>query len=168
LYGAIFNAIVLLYIVLTIQTLRERRYSAMIGAIMAKKLGASGFDSLNKRDIAKIMASWAEDGTFTVPGDTSLSGDIKGKKAIEAFYTRVMQQLPKINFTVKEVFVSNIFAMGGTNNIAIECDIIETNRDGKEFPNSGVSIIRVKSGKVISARDYIFDPGILKEAWEEA
>ncbi len=80
----------------------------------------------------------------------------------------MFEHLPRMNFTVKEVFVSNIFALGATNNIAVEWDVVETNREGKEFHNSGVSIIRVKGGKAVAIRDYIFNTDILKEAWGEA
>ena len=69
---------------------------------------------------------------------------------------------------MKEVFVSNIFAMGATNNIAAEWDIVETDREGKEFHNSGVTITRVKNGKVLSMRDYVYNTDTLKESWREA
>lgn len=140
----------------------------MIGAVIAKRLAGSGFDALNRHDLAKFMAAWAEDATFTFPGNTPMSGETKGKKAIEAWFAKMMEQFPKINFTVKEVFVSNIFALGATNSIAVEWDVVETNREGKEFHNSGVSIIRVKGGKAVAIRDYIFNTEILKEAWGEA
>ena len=140
----------------------------MIGAVIAKRLAGSGFDALNRHDITKMMAAWAEDGTFTYPGNVSMSGETKGKKAIEAWFAKMMEQFPKIDFTVKEVFVSNIFALGATNSIAVEWDVSETNREGKEFQNSGVTTIRIKGGKAVAIRDYIFNTDILKEAWGEA
>jgi len=140
----------------------------MIGAVLAKRQARSAFDALSRHDPAKTMAGLAEDGTFTFPGNTSMSGEMKGKKAIEAWFTKFMEQFPKTDFTVKEVFVSNIFALGATNNLAVEWDIAETNREGKEFRNSGVTTIRVKGGKVVAVRDYISNTDILKEAWGEA
>jgi len=140
----------------------------MIGAVIAKRRAGSGFDALSRHDLAKFMASWAEDGTFTFPGNTSMSGETKGKKAIEAWFAKLMEQFPKFDFTVKEVFVSNIFALGATNSIAVEWDVAETNREGKELHNSGVTTIRVKGGKVVAVRDYISNTDILKEAWGEA
>ena len=50
----------------------------------------------------------------------------------------------------------------------MEWDVTETNREGKEFRNSGVTTIRVKGGKAVAMRDYIFNTDILKEAWGEA
>jgi len=147
---------------------KKRRYRRMIGAVIAKRMARSAFDTLNRHDLAKSMAGWAEDATWTFPGNIPISGETKGKKAIEAAFAKWMERFPKINFTVKEVFVSNIFALGATNNIAAEWDIVETDREGKEFHNSGVTITRVKGGKVVSMRDYIFNRDILKEAWGEA
>ncbi len=140
----------------------------MIGAVIAKRRGSSGLDMLSRHDLAKIMAACAEDVTFTFPGNTSISGESKGKKAVEACFAKVMERFPKIDFTIKEVFVSNIFALGKTNNVALEWDVIETNHEGKEFRNSGVTIFRVKGGKAFAIRDYISNTDILKETWEGA
>lgn len=119
----------------------------MIGAIIMKRLAGSGFDVLNRHDLAKLMAAYAKDSTFTFPGNTSMSGETKGKKAIKAWFAKVMEQLPEIDFTVKEVYFSNIFALGTTNNIAVEWDVIKTDREGKKFHNSGVTTTRIKGGK---------------------
>ncbi len=139
----------------------------MIGAVIAKRLAGSGFDALNRHDLAKFMAAWAEDATFIYPGNISMSGETKGKEAVQAWFAKMMEQFPKIDFTVKEVFVSNIFALGATNNIAVEWDIALTNREGKELQNSGVTTIRIKGGKAVAIRDYLFNTAILKEGWGE-
>jgi len=147
---------------------KKRRYRRMIGAIIAKRMARSAFDTLNRHDLATSIASWAEDATWTFPGDVPISGETKGKKAIEATFAKWMERFPKINFTVKDIFVSNIFALGATNNIAVEWDVVETDGEGKEFHNNGVTITRVKGGKVVSMRDYISNTDILKESWGEA
>ena len=133
-----------------------------------KRLAGSRFDAFSRHDLAKLIAAYAEDSTFTFPGNTSMSGETKGKKAIEAWFAKVMEQLPKIEFTIKEVYVSNIFAFGATNNIAVEWDVIETNREGKKFHNSGVTTTRIKGGKIVAVRDYISNTDVLKEIWGEA
>ena len=140
----------------------------MIGAVMAKKVARSIFDSISRRDLEKVTAILAEDATWTFPGNVPISGETKGKKAFKAALANWVNHFPKINFTVKEVFVSNIFAIGATNNIAIEWEIVMTNLKGKEFRNSGVSIMRVKGGKAVAEKEYLFSTDILKEAWVEA
>jgi ketosteroid isomerase-like protein len=47
----------------------------------------------------------------------------------------------------------------------VEWDIEEADREGKEFRNSGVTIIRVKGGKAVAIKEYIFDADALEEAW---
>ena len=98
----------------------------------------------------------------------SINGEHKGKKAIEACFAKMFEKFPKFDFHVKEVYVSNIFALGATNNIAVEWDVTETNREGKEFHNSGVTAIRIKSGRAVAIRDYVSNTDIMKEAWGEA
>ncbi len=140
----------------------------MIGAVIAKRRAYSGFDALNRHDLTEFMANWADDGTLIFPGNISMSGETKGKKAIEAWFAKMMERFSKIDFSIKEVFVSNIFTLGATNNIAVEWDLTETNNEGKEFHNSGVTTIRIKGGKVVAVRDYISSTDIVKEAWGEA
>jgi len=139
----------------------------MIGAIIAKKKAHSGFATLNQRDLSAFLASWAENATFVYPGNLSVSGKIEGKKAIEEWFRKLMEQFPKVNFTVRDVFVQNIFALGGTNVVAIEWDIDLTNREGRDFQNSGVTIISIKNGKITLVRDYLFDAEVQKRTWGE-
>lgn len=139
----------------------------MIGAVIAKKMARSGFDTLNRHDLAEAMRGWAEDATWTFPGNIPISGEAKGKKEVEAAFSKWMERFPQINFTIKEVFVSNIFALGATNNIAVEWDLVEVDHEGKEFRNSGVTIIKVKGGKVVAIREYIFDNDSLEAAWKK-
>jgi len=68
---------------------------------------------------------------------------------------------------VKNVCVENIFAFGGTNVLAVEWDVVLTNQGGKEFQNSGVTVITLDKGKVVEVRDYVFDHEQVKEAWGE-
>jgi ketosteroid isomerase-like protein len=137
----------------------------MLGAIIAKKMARSAFDAVNQRDLDKAFGGLAEDAIFTFPGKISISGITKGKKAILECHAKMLEHFPKMHFTVKEVFVSNILAMGETNNIAVEYDLTYTNREGKEFHNSGVTVARVKGGKTVSMQEYIFNPDTTKEAW---
>lgn len=139
----------------------------MIGAIIAKKKAASGFAFINQRNLSAFLATWAENATFVCPGNVPVSGKMEGKKAIEECFRKFMEQFPKVNFTVRNVFVQNIFALGGTNVVAVEWDIDLTNREGRDFQNSGVTIISIKNGKAILVRDYLFDAEAQKRAWGE-
>ncbi len=139
----------------------------MIGTLMAKSKIRSGFNALNQRDIDTFLAGWKDDATWTYPGNLSISGEFKGKKAIEEWFRKFLEQFPQIKFNVKHIDVQNIFDMIGTNYVAVEWDIDLKNRDGKEFHNSGVTAIDIKMGKAIRGRDYISDLETTRKAWGE-
>ncbi len=139
----------------------------MIGAIIGKKMVRSQYDRLNRRDIQTFMAGIGEDATFIYPGNVSVGGEIKGKKAIDEWFHKLMERFPKIIITLKNVFVTNVLALGSTNIFAVEWDEISTNQDGKDFRISGVTIIEVKKGKATRIQEYVFDADILKKAWGE-
>jgi len=139
----------------------------MIGTLVAKSKVRTAFNHLNNRNVAKFMADWAEDATFIYPGDISVSGEFKGKKAIEEWFGKMMAQFPRINFTVKHICLQNIFDMTGTNHIAVEWDINLTNKDGKEVQNSGITRLDLKMGKAVMVRDFIFDSEKVKVGWGE-
>lgn len=137
----------------------------MIGALIAKSKVRSAFAALNRRDLPAFLSGWAVDATFFYPGNVSASGKMEGKKTIQEWFRKYLDQFPKLNFTLKSVSVQNIFAFGGTNVVTVEWDLNLTNREGKDFQNSGVTVINVKKGKVVLVCDFIFDTEMLKKAW---
>ena len=138
----------------------------MIGALIAKQKIASGYDALNNRDVEAFLAAWRDDCTFIYPGDLPISGKMEGKSAIEKWFKNFFDQFPKIKYTLKNVCVDNVFDFMGTNTVAVHWDSEYTNKDGKEFQNSGVSIIKIKFGKAECVKDYYFDTGDkFKTAW---
>ena len=140
----------------------------MIGAIIAKKKARSGFDNLSLHDLDKFFADWSSGATFIYPGNLSVSGEFHGKEAIQEWFQRFIDQFPLSSFTLKNICVQNIFALGGTNVLAIEWDVRLNSRDGEEFNNSGVTVITLKGRKAILVRDYCFDLEVSKRAWGEA
>ncbi len=139
----------------------------MIGALIAKSKVRKGFSRLNNRDVASFISDWAEDATFIYPGHVSVSGEYKGKKAIEEWFQKFMEQFPQISFTLKHICVQNIFDMTGTNHIAAEWDIKLTNKEGTQLQNSGVTTLDTKMGKAVLVRDYIFDSEKVRIGWGE-
>ncbi len=139
----------------------------MIGAIIGAKLVRSQYDRLNRGDIETFMAGIADDATFIYPSNVSVGGEIKGKKAIDEWFHKLMEHYSKISITLKNVFVANVLALGSTNVFAVEWNEIATNRDGKDFKFSGVTIIEVRRGKATRIQEYVYDTNILKKAWGE-
>ena len=139
----------------------------MLGAFIAKKKVREAFSSFNDRDIPKFLESWADDAMFIYPGDVSASGTVKGKTAIEAWFTHLMDVGPSVHFTLKSITLENIFDVVGTNVMCAEWENLVTNRAGTKMVVHGVSVIKIKRGKITQVRDYIFDTGKLPLAWCE-
>ena len=140
----------------------------MIGTLIAKSKIRSGFNALSHHDIDTFIADWRDDAVFIYPGNMSVSGEIKGKKAIEEWFRKFMEQFPQVKFTLKHICLQNIFDMTGTNHVAVEWEVSQKNRDGKEIQNSGVTTIALKMGKAVLIKDYMFDIEKAKEAWGES
>ena len=139
----------------------------MIGTIVAKGKIRSGFYYLSQHNINEFLKDWAEDATFIYPGNLSVSGEYRGKQAIEAFFWKWVEQFPVSRFTIKHICVQNIFDMVGTNHISVEWEVTLKNKNGKEHQNQGVTSLDLKMGKAILVRDLMADMEAAKEGWGE-
>ena len=131
----------------------------MIGAFIAKMKIKSAFKALNKHDFPTFSAAWRDDCVFIYPGDIEVSGRFEGKAAIEKWFQLFLKQFPQINFVLKNICLNNVFDLVGTNTVAAHWDIDLKNCDGKDFQNSGITIVKIKYGKAYYVKDYLFDTG---------
>jgi len=140
----------------------------MIGALIAKSKVTSSYDLLNNRDIKNFLANWRDDATWIYPGDISAGGEFKGKKAIEEWFQKFLDQFPTMKITPKNVCVKNILDFVGNNVVTVEWDEENITKDGTKVQLSGVTVITLKFGKAIHAIDYIFNTDDeIKKAWGE-
>ena len=140
----------------------------MIGALIAKSKVTSSYDLLNSREIKGFLANWHDESTWVYPGDISVSGEFKGKKAIEEWFQKYLDQFTSIRTILKSVCVKNIFDFVGTNVVAVNWDEELTNKDGNQFQFSGVTIITLKFGKATHVQEYISNTDEeLRKAWGE-
>ncbi|MDH3561377.1 MAG: nuclear transport factor 2 family protein [Gammaproteobacteria bacterium] len=139
----------------------------MLGALIAKHKVRSAFSYFNDRNMEKFLSLWDDNAIFIYPGNVSVSGTNKGKSTVSAWFNNLMDVGPSVNFSIKSICVDNIFDLIGTNVITVEWDNSVTNRKGINILVSGVSVIRIKKGRIIYVRDYIFDPEKLPIAWCE-
>jgi ketosteroid isomerase-like protein len=137
----------------------------MIGAVLAKRATRSAFATLNQKDLDGVMRAWADDGVFEFPGRLPVSGKYEGKQAIESFFRTWFDKMATIRFSVKHVAVERIFALGATNAVTAEWDVVETDQQGRTYHVSGVTVLQARGGKLVRVRDYIFDLAPLEEAW---
>ena len=140
----------------------------MIGALIAKSKVTSSYDSLNSGDIKSFLANWHDEAEWVYPGDVSASGEFKGKKAIEEWFQRYLDQFTSLKIIPKSVCVKNIFDFIGTNVVAVNWDEVSTNKDGDQFKFTGVTVINLKVGKATHAKEYLFNTDEeLRKAWGE-
>ncbi len=139
----------------------------MLGALIAKQKIRSAFSYFNDRDMEKFLSLWDDNAIFIYPGNVSVSGAKKGKSAVSAWFNNLMDAGPSVHFSINSICVGNIFDLIGTNVITVEWDNSVTNREGINILVSGVSVIRIKKGRIIKVCDYIFDPEKLPIAWCE-
>jgi len=131
----------------------------MIGALVAKKSLAGAFDALNRHDLQKFMSAWRDDGVFVYPGEIPESGTFQGRTAVEGWFRHFFEQFPRIEFVIQDLCVRNIFDLVGTNVVAVHWNIQLTNREGRVGENSGVTVVKIKRGKVFLVKDYVCDLG---------
>ena len=131
----------------------------MIGTLIARKAVAGSFEALNRHDLTKFMSAWRDDGVFIYPGEIPASGTFRGKSAVEGWFRNFLSQFPRIQFDVQDMCVRNIFAIGGTNVVAVHWNLQLTNRGGRAGQNSGVTVVSITGGKVVMVKDFIFDQG---------
>ena len=131
----------------------------MIGAILAKRGVAEGYQAMNRRDLPAMMADWHDEAVFTYPGDVPGSGTFEGKHVIETWFRRYFEHFPAVQFEAHDVCVRDLFDLVGNNVIIGHWDVQVTNRGGQTGAWSGVSIFPLQRGKVVALKDIIFDVG---------
>jgi ketosteroid isomerase-like protein len=139
----------------------------MSGALFAKQKVRSAFSYFNDRNMEKFLSLWDDNAIFTYPGNVSVSGTNKGKNAVSAWFDNLMDAGPSVHFSINSICVNNIFDLIGSNVITVEWDNSVTNRKGINMLVNGVSVIRIKKGRIRKVCDYIFDPEKLRIAWCE-
>ena len=139
----------------------------MIGAIILKVALRGAMDDLNKRQKEKIIASFADDAVIIYPGRMSVSGVRKGKAAIKEFFDKYFDQFPEEHCVAKETYIKNILALGLSNTIAIRFQKRLTNKAGQTFENSGISVLKIRWGKVVEMQDFYFDVETLAKMYGE-
>jgi uncharacterized protein len=140
----------------------------MIGALVAQRRVRSTYDALKARDLDGFLASWSDDATFTFPGDVAASGTWSGKAQIRAWFEDFLDRFPELRFDIRRVCVARPLALGASNDLAAHWEIELTNREGVSNRNCGITLIEVRAGRVVAARDFIASTGDdFRRVWGE-
>lgn len=139
----------------------------MIGALLAKTMAGGAFRALERHDLTSLMKHIHDDIVWFYPTEVSVGGEHRGRRAVEDFFIRWLEQFPKVRFNLRNKFVSNLMALGLSNTLAVEWDVEITTKDGVESRNEGVTVFVVKGGKAIRVTDYVHHCEALRAAWGE-
>lgn len=137
----------------------------MLGAILVKWEVRAAYDMMNRKDLARLMRGWADDAVYEFPGKSPMSGRYEGKRAIEAFFRKMFDRMVTIHFIVKQVAVTHPFALALTNMCIVEWALDETSYDGVTIHLEGVTVGEIRRGRIVAARDYLFDTEPLETMW---
>ena len=141
----------------------------MIGALVAKRAIKSAFEALNEGNLDKFTKAWSKDFIFIYPGRVKAGGKFTGSVDARSWFENFIMQFPQRKFTINRVGVTNMFDMAGNNTIFAELNVELTNKSGYNCSNSGISMIRLKKGKVVSAEDFLrmIDGEEYEKGWED-
>jgi hypothetical protein len=96
------------------------------------------------------------------------SGIWRGKAEIRAWFQDFLDRFPKLHFDLRRVCVARPLALGASNDLAAHWQIALTNREGVSNRNSGITLIEVRSGLVVAARDFLASTGAdFRRVWSE-
>lgn len=134
---------------------------------MFEKRVQERFEAMNRKDLAAVMAPWADDGVFEFGGNATISGKYEGKAAIEAFFRKVFARMSKIHTTVRAVgFSGPRLNYAGTMFVAYDVD--ETTVEGMEIHDRRLAMFRFERGKLVHSAEYFLDTAISDEVWGAA
>jgi ketosteroid isomerase-like protein len=133
---------------------------------MFERLLARTYDrSINRLDLDRTMASWADDAVFEFPGHSTISGRFVGKPAIRAWWQRVFERASEVRFVPRHVAFANPFLLTFANTMFTELEVDITTKDGRTVHAELVSVVRFRRGKAVHARDYFLDPSVEEVLW---
>jgi ketosteroid isomerase-like protein len=129
----------------------------MIGALFTRWVFCRAGEALSRRDIDYLMRFWADDGVFEFGGTSDMAGRRVGKAEIRSWFERWFARMDRLEMRIGRVAVARPWALGLTNTVMAEFTVEETSHDGVTVHAEGVSVYDVQRGRIVRARDYLFD-----------
>ena len=105
---------------------------------------------LNAGEVDKLVAAFDDDARLFFPGDSSWSGEHRGKPAIRAWLERFTSFKPSFQ-------LHDVAAAGPPWNMRIVTrwhNDLRAKSDGKLFPNRGMQYLRIRFGRVVEDELY--------------
>jgi ketosteroid isomerase-like protein len=136
----------------------------MIGSLMIKRNVRSGFEKMERGDVAGMMADLADDIVFETISAQGAAVTVKGKKAAEELFRKWLEEWTKWKFTVKNICIREVFPLlatfAGTSVIMAEMSVTQTHKTGKEFKYDAIEVYHIRRGKMVRMTHYFSAPGL--------
>ena len=129
-----------------------------MGAKENADLVRRGNEAFGAGDMATLSELFAEDATWSVPGNGSLSGTKHGRDAIFGFFGDTMS-LSEGTF---KIAVQDV--VGGDRH-TIGLHRAQAQREGKCLEQNSVLVFRIEDGRVREVREFHEDPVNSDEFW---
>jgi ketosteroid isomerase-like protein len=134
--------------------------------MLLERLLARTYDrTINRLDLDATMAAWADGAVFEFPGRTPISGRYVGKPAIREWWRTVFARAREVRFVPRRVALANPFLLTFRNTLFAEIEVDITTKDGQHAHAELVSVVELRRGKAIHARDYFLDPTVEEKIW---
>jgi ketosteroid isomerase-like protein len=140
----------------------------MIGALVVQHLFSTSGRAFEQRDTEALLSSWADDVVFEFGGAGGMSGHFAGKEAVRGWFHRWFERMDSLEMKVRHVGVARPWALGLSNTVLVEFVVDETSHDGVTVHTEGVTVYDVRHGKVVRARNYLFDEHSETTTWGES
>jgi ketosteroid isomerase-like protein len=115
------------------------------------------YEAFLKGDISAVKNYWADNITWSVPGQSILAGEFRGKDAILEHFAQEKRIGGHTRRTPKAYW-------GDKNYGAILFEITSTSK--KEIPaETAVLVCKIDNAKVVETRFYSYDQRALDEIW---
>jgi ketosteroid isomerase-like protein len=129
----------------------------MIGAMVLRIGNRRGWKAFNRGDLAYFDRYLADDVVYEVAGRPPFGGRFVGKTAWHEANRRWMDSVAAFRIRVVHEGLTHPFALGLTNTVLTEYELIERTPDGRTFRTRGIDVSEIRRGKLVAARNYLFD-----------
>lgn len=129
----------------------------MVGALLVQREFCAIGAAFERRDADVLLRDWADDAVFEFGGAGGVSGHFEGKEAIRGWFDRWFTRMESLEMTIRRVAVARPWALGLSNTVMVEFVAEETSHDRVTTHTEGVTVYDVRRGRVVRARNYLFD-----------
>ncbi|MDX6511021.1 MAG: uncharacterized protein QOE36_525 [Gaiellaceae bacterium] len=119
----------------------------------------TGYEGFAAGDVPAVLAIFAEDITFHIPGASPISGDYAGQDEVVGFFQKLGE---RSNGTFR-IDVQDILDNGDDTVVALVRHVAQ--REGAELDMAAVHVWKVRDGKASSHHSFVADDHASDEFW---